>query len=42
VSAWFYVFALFAAMVSLLTQDVVSLGLGLIAALLGMVTEDRR
>ena len=41
-SVWFYVFALFAAMISLLTQDVIALGLGLISALLGMVTEDRR
>ena len=41
-STWFYVFALFASAVSLLTSDVVALGIGLISALLGIVTEDRR
>ena len=40
-STWFYVFALFAAVVSLLTSDVVALGVGLISALLGIMTEDR-
>jgi hypothetical protein len=42
VSVWFYAFALFAAAVSLLTQDVIALSLTLISALLGIVTEDRR
>ena len=41
-STWFYAFALFASAVSLLTADVVALGIGLISALLGIVTEDRR
>jgi len=41
-STGFYAFALFAAVVSLLTADTVALGIGLISALLGIVTEDRR
>ena len=41
-STFFYAFALFAAVVSLLTSDPISLGVGLISALLGIVTEDRR
>ena len=41
-STWFYVFALLAAVVSLLTADMVALGIGLISALIGIVTEDRR
>ena len=41
-STFFYAFALFAAVVSLLTSDVVALGIGLISALLGIVTENRR
>jgi len=41
-STAFYAFAMFAAVVSLLTADMVALGVGLISALLGIVTEDRR
>ena len=40
-STWFYAFAVFAAMIGLFTQDLIALGLGLIAAVLGIVTEDR-
>ena len=41
-STFFYAFSLFAAVVSLLTADMVALGVGLIAALIGIATEDRR
>ena len=41
-STFFYALALFAAVVSLLTADMVALGVGLISALLGIVTEDRK
>ena len=40
-STWFYAFALFAAVISLLTSDPIAIGVGLISALIGIVTEDR-
>lgn len=35
----FYIFALAAAVISLLTSDIVALGVGLISAVLGILTE---
>jgi len=35
----FYIFALTAAVISLLTSDIVALGVGLIGAVLGILTE---
>lgn len=38
-SQMFYLFAVMAAVVSLLTSDIVALGVGLIGAVLGILTE---